>query len=136
MISLNANELLQEPFTLIVIKSGRIYKSSLRGITALMQLIKNNMLNGAYVADKVVGKSAALLFILGGVRQLYAETISEPALKVLEQNGVALTYGKTVPNILNRQGDGICPMEKKVLNIDDPQKAFDVLKNACKMIAG
>ena len=52
-----------------------------RGIVTLLQIIDkdSNELSGASVVDKVVGKAAAALMIVGGVSELHTMLISMPA---------------------------------------------------------
>ena len=71
----------------------------------------SDWLRGASVADKVVGKGAAALLILGGVRELFAGVISTPALGLLEDSGISFRFAEKVPYIINRKGDGLCPVE-------------------------
>lgn len=84
-----------------------------RGISDLYGLLTEHpdWLRGASVADKVVGKGAASLLILGGVRELFAGVISTSALGLLEDSGISLRFAKKVPYIINRKGDGLCPVE-------------------------
>ncbi len=84
-----------------------------RGISDLYGILTEHpdWLRGASVADKVVGKGAAALLILGGVRELFAGVISTSALGLLEESGISLRFGKEVPYIINRKDDGICPVE-------------------------
>ncbi|MDE7408168.1 MAG: DUF1893 domain-containing protein [Muribaculaceae bacterium] len=85
-----------------------------RGVKDLFRLLTESpeTLSGAMVADKVVGKGAAALMIVGGVAELYTDVISNSALDMLERYGVKVGYGKCVPNIINRAGTDICPVEK------------------------
>ena len=66
---------------------GNIHTCSGRGVSDLHHILHNNpqWLNGATVADKVVGRGAAALMILGGVKQLHAALISEQAIEFLEK---------------------------------------------------
>lgn len=91
-----------------------------------MQLLTADpgFLSGAFAADKIVGKAAALLFILGKVTSIYAGVVSRPALDVFSAHGVSAQYGRVVSNIINRDKTGICPMEQAVLDIFDPEEAF------------
>ena len=50
------------------------------------------------------------------------------ALELLKQYHILVTYDKLVNNIINRKGDDLCPMEKAVLDINDIDKAFAILK--------
>ncbi len=98
--------------SLVVAGNGiRIFDD--RGISDLYGLLTEHpdLLRGASVADKVVGKGAAALLILGGVRELFAGVISTSALGLLEDSGISLRFGRKVPYIINRKGDGLCPVE-------------------------
>lgn len=85
-----------------------------RGVMDLYRLLGNDrsFLDGAFVADKVVGKGAAALMVLGGVSELFADVISQSALKLLESNGVKVDYTLAVPHIINRTKTDWCPIEK------------------------
>ncbi len=97
-----------------VVRNGdtvRIFRQ--RGIADLYNLLRTErqLLEGAFVADKVVGKGAAALMALGGVKEVFADTLSRPARKLLERYGIEVCYTLEVENIANRAGDGICPVE-------------------------
>ena len=53
-----------------------------KGVRDLYTLLTTEpqVLKGAMVADKVVGKGAAALMIVGGIAELHTHIISEPAL--------------------------------------------------------
>lgn len=93
----------------------RIFRQ--RGVKDLHQLLLSEpaFLAGAMVADKVVGKGAAALMVAGGVVWLYAEVISSPALELLREHNIKVEAGSVVPNIINRTGDDICPVERRCL---------------------
>ncbi len=97
----------------LVVCSREIYTYDGRGISDLYRLLNDgeNLLAGASVADKVVGKGAAALMILGGVDELYADVISDAAVALLSDSDVKVTYDVRVPHIINRNGDGYCPVE-------------------------
>lgn len=88
-----------------------------RGVKDLHKLLRTEAewLRGAMIADKVVGKGAAALMVAGGVGWVYAEVISQAALELLHEHGIEVKAGRTVPNIINRKGDDICPVEKLCL---------------------
>ena len=85
-----------------------------RGVKDLHRLLTQEpeILRGASLADKVVGKGAAALMIAGGVKWVYADVISEAAMVLFEQSRVEVQYKQIVPNIINRAGTDICPVEK------------------------
>lgn len=121
-----AKTLLAEGASLVVVNGGGelIYKD--HGIRTLLAL-QSGSLTGSFVADKIVGKAAAMMLVRGGTLQVYAEVISKPALEVFKKHRVFCFYGALVDNIINREGTGICPMEEAVLNIDGIAEAYKTL---------
>ena len=69
---------------------------------------------------------AALLLVRAGVERLFANTISEHAMSLLSEYHLTFEFGQSVPYIMNRAGDGMCPMESLVLEVNDPEEAFRV----------
>lgn len=86
-------------------------------------------LTGYSVADVVVGKAAALLFVRCGIKEVFAKTLSEHGKRILELYGVNCEYGILTERIINRDGTDTCPMEKAVLHTDNPEEAYVILKN-------
>lgn len=84
-----------------------------RGVSDLLCLLTEypELLRGSLVADKVVGKGAAALMAAGGVREVYADLMSQPALELLHTYNITATYGTLAPHILNRAKSGLCPVE-------------------------
>ena len=112
---------------------NRLIKSRERGVKPLIGFIESGKsFKGFTAADKVVGKAAALLYALMGVSSLYASVISEGALTVCKSFGISVEYGTLTQNIINRRGDGFCPMEQAVADISDPQTAFNAVKEKLK----
>ena len=58
-------------------------------------------LSRASVADKVVGKAAALLCVYSDIVATYAVTASESGLEVLRKNGIPYEFDTQVPVILD-----------------------------------
>lgn len=106
--------ILQDGNHSLVIAGDGIRTFDGRGISDLYGLLTEHpdWLRGASVADKVVGKGAAALLILGGVRELFAGVISASALGLLQGSGMSVCFGKEVPYIINRNSDGICSVER------------------------
>lgn len=96
-----------------VLRNGNINTFQQRGVADLYDLLMKHplLLRGAEVADKVVGKGVAALMVLGGVKEVYADVVSEPACEMFRQAGIPVTYAQRVPAIRNRAGDGWCPVE-------------------------
>lgn len=100
------------------------------GIKPLMKELRidKETFRGCVIADKVIGKAAALMAVLGKADAVYGRIMSENAIEFLEKSGMTYDYGEIVPYIENRAKDGRCPMEETVLMIDSPEKAFEALE--------
>lgn len=106
---------LEKKYSFVLVADGEIvYKSKLEGLVPLVSCLSNHrqQMQGAVIYDKIVGRAAALLLVLGGVKKVLTPLISHGALAHLRKNGVVVEYGKVVENISNRAGTDMCPMEK------------------------
>ena len=107
-----------------------------RGVKDLHRLLgdESHPLNGAFIADKVVGKGAAALMIAGGARWIYAKIISEAALELFSTSQVEVEYNEKVPNIINRSGTDICPIEKLCLRCTNIEECLIAINNFLECI--
>ncbi len=119
---------LQGDYTCILCAEGRLLTSQKRGIAPLLGFYEEGRLKNAAVADKIIGKAAALLLISGGAGAVYGQVMSENALALLTRAGLEVRYGTLAPYIINRKGDGMCPMEQTVAHMQDPAEAPAALK--------
>ena len=94
---------------------------------------KREELKGATVVDKIVGRAAALLAVLGEVEQVITPLASESAKETLAEAGVLLYATKIIPFIINRDRTGLCPMEKLAGECRTPQEVFDRLTAIIKL---
>ena len=120
-----------EGLTLVVrSEDGSIHRFTQRGVKDLLALVteRPELLKDAQVADKAVGKAAAACMVVGGVRQVHADVMSEPALALLQVQGVVSSYGQLVDHIINRAGTDWCPMERLSRDIDDPEVIIQRIK--------
>lgn len=99
--------------TLVVANGDDVRTFGHRGVADLFELLTSEpeFLRGASVADKVVGKGAAALMILGGIARLHTDIISDAALDLFRGSGVEVAYDTQVPFITNRDRSGRCPVE-------------------------
>lgn len=120
----------------LVVKSddGTIHRFTQRGVKDLLALVIESpeILKGAFIADKAVGKAAAACMVVGGVKRVHADVMSQPALTLLQQHGVEAEYGTLVDHIINRTGDGWCPMEHLSRDENDPAVIIEKVKEFFK----
>ena len=117
-------------YTCVLVKGSEIHTSTKRGVSPLLEWLDSEKnFEGFSAADKVVGKAAAHLYLLLGIKVLYANVISSRALELLLANGVEVYYGEMAEWIKNRSNTGFCPMELCVADIDNAEDALAAIKN-------
>ena len=125
-------DILHDEGLTLVVKSadGEIHRYSQRGVKDLLTLVTGHpeVLYGALIADKAVGKAAAACMVVGGVSQVHADVMSEPALALLKAHSIEADYVELVDHIINRAGDDWCPMERLSRDIDDPAAIIEKIR--------
>ena len=74
-------------------------------------------------------KAAAALMVLGGVREVYTDIISEPALAVLHKANIRVECVQIVSRIWNRNRTGWCPLETLCYELESPEAMYPVIQN-------
>lgn len=117
-------------YSCVIANGDRIRTFTQRGVADLYDLLvqESEFLHGASVADKVIGKAAASLMVLGGVREVYTRTISRPALQLLQEAGVMVTCDEIVDHIINRDRAGWCPLEQASRDLHSAKEIFPVIE--------
>ena len=129
--------LLSGGYTCVLISGSNELTSTERGVKPLMDWMEvKTDLSGFSAADKVIGRATACLYVHLGIIRVYAQVISEGARAVFEQYGVEYFYSKSTPGIINRRGDGPCPMEAAVRNISDVDEAVPTIINKYRAMNG
>lgn len=115
----------------VMFKNGEIkdfYNPRVQDIVSILKQDKN-ALQGAIIADKVIGKVAASLLIVGGVKEIFANTLSEFAIPVLEENNIKYAYNNKAKYIINNTKTGMCPMENKFKDETDLNNIYTFFMN-------
>lgn len=126
--------LLNKGETTLVVDNGRVTTYTGHGVGDLHRLLTAHprMLQGSRVADKIVGKGAAALMILGGVRELYTPTISKLALDLLGGYDIKTTYDKVIDHVINRDKTGWCPVETLCRDLSTPKDCLAAITEFLK----
>ena len=131
-------KLMEEDLSLVIVKRGEvIFETKKQGISGFLQAIEklDKNLVAASAADKIVGVAAAMLCVYAGVASVFALTISEDGIRVLEDNNIAYLFEKKVSNILNHEKNDVCPFEKLAMDSGSSDEAYVNLKSfASQMI--
>ena len=118
----------REKCSLVVKNHGIVTTYSKPGVRDLEYLLDHDpeMLHGATIADKVIGKAAAAMVVVGGVKELYAEVMSKKAIPFLEETGIAYTCG-TLVDTIKEEGDR-CQLEKITAPATTPEETVALLR--------
>lgn len=118
----------REKCSLVVKNHGIVTTYSKPGVRDLEYLLDHDpeMLHGATIADKVIGKAAAAMVVVGGVKELYAEVMSKKAIPFLEEAGIAYTCG-TLVDTIKEEGDR-CQLEKITAPATTPEETVALLR--------
>jgi len=140
-IRLAKRELHENNLNLIIVKRERIvFETGAHGIGGFLLAIEKlgKKMVGSAVADRIVGRAAALLCAYGEVASVFAAygevasvfavTISEDGMQILRENAIPCEYENVVSNILSYDRTDICPFEKLAADLRNPKEAYAKLK--------
>ena len=111
--------------TCAVAHAGKvIFTSQARGVKPLVDFYHTHgsAYAGAALADKVIGRAAALIITLCGVGEVYSDVMSTSALAELRSAGITARCGREVEAIRNRDNTGLCPMEALSQGVQSPRE--------------
>ncbi|MDU5229233.1 MAG: DUF1893 domain-containing protein [Anaerococcus sp.] len=123
--------LLENDYSIVLVKENEIVNTSRKnGLLPILDLYNNDksILENAIVADKVIGKAAALILKEANIKELYAELISENAIELLDKTNIKYRYNKKVREIRNRDNTDICPMEELALESNNADELIEKIK--------
>lgn len=122
--------LIHEGKAVVLAKDGVItHQLEGSGVKPILDLLKEGALKDAIVVDKIIGRAAAAACVEGGAKKVVASVMSEGAKAFLNAHGIPASAEKLVPVIINRKGDGQCPMEMKVKDLTNPQEMVKTLQS-------
>jgi hypothetical protein len=114
--------------SLLVVRNGtELYRSFNDGVRPLLELVAwfPGGLDGAAVADRVVGACAARVFEHLRVGRVVGITGSVSAECILHAAAIPFSFRVTVTAIRNREDTGLCPFEQ--LSLEHP-KPLDLIR--------
>jgi len=129
-LEIAVQELKNHDYSLVAVKNQTVrFTGRGPGLRPLLQAAEQlkEQLAGACLADKVVGKAAALLCLHFKVSSLYTPLISLPARQFERHPGLPFQAERSVPFIRAGEGEKKCPMEELTESIDDPAQAYALI---------
>ncbi len=117
----------QNNLSIVFVRKGKvIFESNKNGLAPFIEAINTQFhdIQEATLADKIVGKAAALLAAYAKIQSIYASILSLEATKILEHHKIPFKYGTMVDRNVNRQCTDLCPYEKAVSATNNPIEAL------------
>lgn len=114
----------------IVGENKLLHYSDEHRVKPLLDLIENNpsMLEEAIVGDRIVGRAAALLCAYSKVKAVFAISISDEAIELLEAHNILATWQDTVPYIVEKDLSSRYKLDVYLKDIEDPEQAVQMMK--------
>ena len=132
-----ARENLVSGVTLSLVSGDSVIIKRERGVLPLLELFDTGRDFSSYsAADRVVGLGAAYLYLSLGIKKLYTIVISEAAYKKLVECGVYIEYDTITERIINRRGDGGCPIEETVKDTKNVDEAITLIRKKLSELIG
>ena len=131
-----AEKLLTEScYSIVVVKNGEVLaKKQGDGIKPILETIDEikDQMTSCIVGDRILGKASALLCVYAKVSGVFSPQATKTAIAVLIRSGIPGQTDELIPFIKNKNGDDVCPFEKMLQEVDDPEEAYKILKNTVK----
>ncbi|MFO8059041.1 MAG: DUF1893 domain-containing protein [Bacillota bacterium] len=112
--------------SVVMVGGGRVLASAGgQGLFPLLTVLREvkGFKGEMAMADSVVGLAAALFALDCPVRAVYGRVISERAESCLRKHRVHVEADTRTSAIMNREGTGMCPMEKIAAESEDAEQA-------------
>lgn len=134
-IDLARSLLREDKCNLVIAKGGQVlFTSKERGIRPFYDAVQGlgDRLQGAALADRIVGLAIAMLCLHVRIGSVYAVMASQGAFDMLRKKGLVVEAENTVPNISNRDGTDLCPFERLAEGCRTPSQLVEALESLFK----
>ena len=112
-------------FSLVVVRDGEIVATSKeKGVRGILSVYNNQpeLLEGASIADKLMGRAVTMICELGKVKSIYTPLLSQGGEEILKRAFIDYQAERIVPAIRNRDNTDLCPIEKLTTGTDDSEE--------------
>ncbi len=121
--------------TCVICKGDTVYRTQLRGVRPLLNWLDEGAdMMGFSACDKVVGKGAAMLYCLLGVRRVHGRVMSVGAVKVFRAGAVEASWDVLAERIMNRAKNGPCPIETACGPYEEPEEALPIIRQTLESL--
>ena len=130
-LELAREQLTNSDCSIAVVSNGKIWRTKKgEGVRPLLEVIEEmgEEIHDTVIGDRILGRASALLCRYAKAQAVYSPQGTKTGIAILIMGGVPCQVDKLIPFINNRAGDGLCPFEKMLKDITDPDEAYKILK--------
>lgn len=123
--------------TFVLVKGDKVVRhGSGNGVKPMLAAFEEDSrsMYKAEIYDKVIGKAAAMICVSAEVSYVWGKVMSLGAREYLTEHGVLAECETSVDFIENRTKDDMCPLEKAVRDISDPQDGIEAIRETIKKL--
>ncbi len=121
---------------LAVFRGGRLlFSSREEGLRPLLRAVEELgplCPRGCVIADRIVGRAAALIALLLEPSEVHAIVMSSAARGILTSRGVR-TVARELVEFITRPDGRPCPFEEALRGVDKPEEAYELVR---RMLSG
>ena len=119
----------EKELSFLVLKNEPLLEETTYHPKVILNSLRENkhIFSGALVATLVLGRAGALLLAYGGVKEVYADIISIPAVECLRSNSVKVTFSELRDNLSDLPETDAADLEQKCLDIASPFQAYELM---------
>jgi len=117
--------------SIVVISYGKIWKQKTGdGIGPILETIEEmgEDICDSVIGNRFLGRASALLCRYAKAQAVYSPQGTKTGIALLIMGGVPCQVDELIPQIMNRNGDDICPFEKMLKDVTSPEEAYKTLK--------
>ena len=117
--------------SIVVISYGKIWKTKKgEGLRPFLEVLEEmgEEIHDSVIGDRILGRASALLCRYAKAQAVYSPQGTKTGIAILIMGGVPCQVDELIPLINNRAGDGLCPFEKMLKDIESPDEAYNLLK--------
>lgn len=129
-IELAKKVLTESDVSIVVVKYGKIWKEKDgHGLKPLLDVIDElgEDIHGSVIGDKIIGRASSLLCRYAKASGVYSPQGTKTGIAILITGGITCQVEKMIPHIKNFDGSDLCPFEKMLKDVTDPDEAYNIL---------
>lgn len=121
--------------SVVVVKNNQVLtKKKGAGIKPIIYAIEElgENIHESILGDRILGKASSLLCRYAKIKAVYSPQATKTAIALLIKGSIPVQVDHIIPYVTNRDRSGLCPFEKMLENITEPEIAYNILTKIIK----